>query len=223
MHIADAAPSKSPSFESYGELDEAYAFFNDRLFGGELHGCLITLHRHAKAYGYFAPKRFERNTGKAITDEIALNPDHFKARSDEQTLSTLVHEMAHLWQQHFGKPSRGGYHNKQWADKMDALGLGPSSTGQPGGKRVGPRVSHYIVKGGPYQKACTELLKTGLAITWRAIPNATDPAKKSGKRTKYHCAECGSAVWGKGGLNIGCGDCERRMDVEVTSGESDEE
>ena len=27
----------------------------------------------------------------------------------------LVHEMAHLQQHHFGKPSRMSYHNKEWA------------------------------------------------------------------------------------------------------------
>ena len=31
--------------------------------------------------------------------------------------------MCHQWQQHFGKPSRNGYHNKQWADKMESVGL----------------------------------------------------------------------------------------------------
>jgi hypothetical protein len=32
-----------------------------------------------------------------------------------RSLSTLVHEMAHLQQNHFGKSSRTGYHNKEWA------------------------------------------------------------------------------------------------------------
>src|SRR5262245_14971271 len=36
-----------------------------------------------------------------------------------QILSTLVHEMVHGEQHHYGKPSRGGYHNKQWADWME--------------------------------------------------------------------------------------------------------
>lgn len=39
-------------------------------------------------------------------------------------LSTLVQEMVHLWQHHFGKPGRRRYLNKQWADKMDSLGPG---------------------------------------------------------------------------------------------------
>lgn len=42
----------------------------------------------------------------ARTHEIALNPDHFAGRSDEDILSTLVHEMVYAWQRAFGKPSR---------------------------------------------------------------------------------------------------------------------
>jgi hypothetical protein len=221
MHIAEIAPSNTPTFESYSELDEAYAFFNERLWEGRLPGCLITLHRHKRAYGYFAPQRYERREGKAVIDEIALNPDHFKARKDHETLSTLVHEMAHLWQQHFGKPSRGGYHNKEWGGEMKRVGLHPSSTGEHGGKETGQKVSHYVIKGGAFTKACAELLETGLAITWRAIPNGLDPKSKSGKRSKYVCPACDAAVWGKIGLNVACGDCELRMAPESAESEED--
>ena len=60
-----------------------------------------------------------------MTDEIALNPAHFASRPTAGTLSTLAHEMAHLWQHHFGTPSRTGYHNKEWAAKMREIGLIP--------------------------------------------------------------------------------------------------
>lgn len=216
------ASTSSPTFESYGALDEAFSFFNERLFDAALPPCLLTLHRHRRAYGYFAPRRFEHAAGGAWMDEIALNPDYFKHRTDAQTLSTLVHEMAHLWQQHFGKPSRNGYHNKEWGSKMDELGLSPSSTGQPGGKRTGQSVSHYIVEGGPYARSAAELLATGLVITWRAIPNGTARSKHSGRRAKYSCTPTcknKAQVWGKAGLNIICGTCERRMDVELNEGE----
>jgi hypothetical protein len=50
--------------------------------------------------------------------------------------STLVDEVAHLWQSMHGKPGRRGYHNGEWPRKMDELGLTPSSIGEPG-DRVG--------------------------------------------------------------------------------------
>ena len=40
----------------------------------------------------------------------------------------LVHEMVHVWQEQYGHPASRGYHNKQWAAKMKAVGLQPSGT-----------------------------------------------------------------------------------------------
>jgi predicted SprT family Zn-dependent metalloprotease len=55
-------------------------------------------------------------------------------------LSTLVHEMAHQEQEEQGKPSRSGYHNKEWGTFMQQVGLQPSNTGKTGGKVTGQRV-----------------------------------------------------------------------------------
>src|ERR1700743_3451365 len=103
---------KDPTRTTYQGLTEAYDFFNTRLFGGRLPRCLITMQRQKKAYGYFAGGRFGTVDGAEITDEIALTPAHFRSRTTEESLSTLVHEMTHLEQHHFGKPTRNGYHNK---------------------------------------------------------------------------------------------------------------
>jgi hypothetical protein len=61
------------------------------------------MQRKNKTYGYFAGDRFGTLDGEEITDEIALNPSHFRERTTEQSLSTLVHEMVHLWQHHRGE------------------------------------------------------------------------------------------------------------------------
>ena len=99
--------------------------------------CLITLQRKSHTLGYFSSNRFSEALGQKLIDEIALNPDHLEGRSTREALSTLVHEMVHLWQAHFGDVSRGGYHNAEWAAKMEEIGLMPSETGEPGGKNVG--------------------------------------------------------------------------------------
>src|SRR6266852_1948303 len=103
----------------YVTLATAFDFFNRRLFDGKLPPALITLQRHAGSHGYYSAKRFEGRAEKdRETDEIALNPGTFEGRTDQEILSTLVHELAHHWQAHQGKPSRGRYHNEQWAAKM---------------------------------------------------------------------------------------------------------
>ena len=89
-------------------------YLNRTLFDGELPNCLITLQRSKRSYGYFCGDRFGRADG-LVTDEIALNPRYFHDRPVADVLSTLAHEMAHLWQHHYGKPGRGRYHNREWA------------------------------------------------------------------------------------------------------------
>jgi predicted SprT family Zn-dependent metalloprotease len=207
----------NPTQKTYKTLDDAYRFFNKRLFGGKLPGCLITMQRKAKAYGYFAGGRFGTVDGKEVTDEIALNPSHFRERTTEQSLSTLVHEMAHLQQHHFGTPGRTSYHNKQWAQMMRAVGLIPSDTGAPGGREVGQKVSHYIEDGGRFAQACAELVKDGFDPFYVELWSAGDAAKrrkKAASKTRYTCDSCGLNAWAKPDAALICGECDVPMLAE---------
>src|SRR5947199_6292043 len=108
------------------------------------------MQRNKGAYGYYSVVRFvSLDDPREITDEIALNPAHFASRPTAGTLSTLAHEMAHLWQHHFGKAGRNGYHDKEWAAKMRDIGLIPVSHDHPG-KETGQKVSHDIEPGGRF-------------------------------------------------------------------------
>lgn len=155
-----------PTQDAYTEMAQAYDHFNAELFGGELPRCLITFQREKRTYGYFSSKRFINNGDKSITDEIAMNPAYFPITPLLETFQTLVHEMTHLWQEHFGDPGRGRYHNKEWAQKMISVGLMPSHTGKPGGKTTGDQMMDYTIKGGVFEQAVEKLLATGFAITW---------------------------------------------------------
>lgn len=156
-----------PTEEAYAELQRAYDYYNDHLFASQerLPPCMITYQREKRTMGYFSKGRFIRLDGTK-TDEIAMNPDYFASIPLVEILQTLVHEMVHLWQEHFGKPSRSCYHNWEWARKMEALGLMPSSTGQPGGKKIGQSMNDYVIPGGRFDKATRRLLSTGFAISW---------------------------------------------------------
>lgn len=174
MHITDrkqrgaiGVSYKRPTEEAYAELQAAYDFYNDHLFASQerLPACLITYQREKRTMGYFSQARFIRRDG-IKADEIAMNPDYFAVIPLVEILQTLVHEMVHLWQHHFGKPSRACYHNTEWANKMEALGLMPSDTGKPGGKRVGQSMNDYVIPGGRFDIATRALLKRGFAISW---------------------------------------------------------
>jgi hypothetical protein len=204
---------------TYTSLDTAYDHFNRHLFGGQLPRCLITMQRHKGAYGYFSPNRFASVAApEEVADEIALNPAHFAERSPVEVLSTLVHEMAHVWQQHWGKPSRNGYHNKEWAGKMREIGLTPSATADPG-KDTGQNMTHTIDSGGPFDRACARYLHESAAVLYHDRAGAAQAAgktakKKAASKTKYTCPVCGLNAWAKPGVILICGECSEELEPE---------
>lgn len=197
-----------PTVDTYPVLQDAYDHFNDAIFDGLLPNCLITLSAEMRrAYGYYRNHAMKGTANQEVsTDEISLNPFTFAGRTDREIYSTLVHEMAHLWQHHFGVDNKKTPHDREWAEKMEEIGLMPSSTGQPGGKRTGRRVSHYIIEGGIFDGSEAKFKGK---IEWRGAPIIRE--KKGSKRTKYTCSCCGTNAYGKSGLNIHCGDCSEPM------------
>ncbi|MCA0248245.1 MAG: SprT-like domain-containing protein [Proteobacteria bacterium] len=232
--MAPKVDPENPTNRTYGGLDRAYDFFNEQLFGGQLPRCLITMQRKKGSYGYFAAERFGRRVGKAmsgevqlVTDEIALNPSLFDTRMTDDTLSTLVHEMVHLWQHHYGEASRAGYHNREWSRRMLEVGLVPSSTGEPGGKQVGQKMTHYIAAGGAFSQACAGLRQTGFDAfyveLWDDAGRQKTKKKKAASKTKYSCPDCEVRAWAKPATSLVCGDCGVPLMEEVVVIEGDDD
>ncbi len=128
---------RTPTEAQFTALNQAYQYFNQELFGGILPGCILNFSRKRNTHGFLAPKRWRRVGEKEYsTHEISLTPTTL-FREPIEVFSTLVHEQVHLWQWEFGRPSRSGYHNKEWARKMEEVGLMPSDTGKADGKKNG--------------------------------------------------------------------------------------
>lgn len=218
-----------PTKVTANSFQVAFDTFNRSLFKGTLPQCMITLRTFGKARGYFSPDRFVNISEVTTVHEIALDPRQFMDRTEVEVLSTLVHEMCHLWQNAHGSPSRGGYHNAEWASKMCEIGLAPSNTGEVGGKTTGQQMTHYIVEGGPFALAAAKLVASGRApLQWSDIigflmvpPDAvpeplaatvsaatatrtTTTTVRAGKRTKFVCPSCLGAVWGKPSILVAC-------------------
>lgn len=206
----------TPTQETYQVLQRAYDFFNGELFEDKLPQCLITLSNEMRrAYGYYRHHPFEAKKGKKkpdpdklVVDEIALNPFTFTGREDREIFSTLVHEMVHLWQHHFGLDNKKTAHDKEWAAKMEEIGLMPSSTGAPGGKRTGRRVSHYIIEDGEFSKAARKFKED---IPWRGAP--IERPVRGSKRVKHVCPTCEVNAYSKPGVSLICGECQEPMET----------
>src|SRR5262249_16631685 len=190
----------------YGGLQVAYEFFNAALFDGALPNLFITYQRRAGSAGYFSPERFSARTDVGAQHELALNPDSFLGQTDEQICQTLGHEMVHAWQQHGGTPPSRGYHDREWADKMKAVGLQPTSTGMVGGKETGQKMSDYVIPGGPFTQAFAKLAASGWKLNLQSAHRAGAKGGTNSK-TKFTCRTCGASVWGKPDSLVACIPC----------------
>lgn len=198
----------TPTIAIYQALQDAYDYFNRELFNGLLPDAMIVLHRKRNALGYFWAGMWQAvGPDSAQLDEISLTPESLQ-RGDRDVLSTLVHEMVHLWQQHFGKPSRNAYHNRQWAEQMKAVGLQPVAVG-PNAKpdqETGQNCTHTIITGGRFDRSAAIFLADREVINWYGLSTVRVSNPKKNK-VKYQCS-CGNNVWGRSGLAIACEDCE---------------
>lgn len=219
MNVQKTSPTQD-QFENYQGL---YNYFNQSLFGGKLPPIILNFSRKANTAGFFAPERWISADGREKTHEISINPSYMANVPFIEVCQTLVHEQAHLWQLMEGKPSRTGYHNKEWSKKMEAIGLMPSSTGKEGGKKVGQKMSDYVISGGLFEKAFTALPES-LSLPW--VSNEKTQIVEAGEATegeaiekpkkskvKYSCPNCNTNVWGKPGLKIlYCKPCEMYLE-----------
>jgi predicted SprT family Zn-dependent metalloprotease len=119
--------------------------------------------------------------------------------------------MCHLWQAHYGKPSRAAHHNKEWARKMEEIGLTPSATGQQGGKQTGPQMTHYITPGGLFEREIGALLAGGFTLRWQSGGRSSSGKGVNKNKAKYTCPDCGQNAWAKPGARLVCGDCMQPM------------
>ena len=193
-----------PTPQQFGAYQALFDHFNDQLFDSSLPSVLLTFSNHT-TQGYFKPRKWE--DGHGYTHEIAMNPHYLREQPRWVIAAALVHDMCHLWQQIHGQPGRIGYHNREWAARMRALGLITSDTGQPGGNATGHRVDQYVDPAGAFQQAM-ERVPDSHWLPWQQIPPGTDAdLSRRAIKHKYSCPNDHGNVWGKAGLWLICGHC----------------
>lgn len=148
-----------PTDEFYSLFQFINEFLNDNLFDGQLPNSMIVVTRKKKTFGYFIPSRWQ-NKEAIRSDEIAINPSYFEQFPLVELLQTITHEMCHQWQYHFGKRKKArAYHDKEWSNKMVEIGLMPSNTGRPGGKKTGIAMMDYPIANGRFVIVANSLIK----------------------------------------------------------------
>lgn len=225
LEIITKEEEMKPSIEMSEAYLKAFDWLNDRLFDGTLSRPMLCISRNSSIIGgYFSDGKWHNEQGVKV-HEIAINSNHMDGEDIVKLMHILVHEMVHQWQYEFGKPTRSGYHNKQWIEK--AVGLGLNGVNDKGEKnKPGQAVKTDLRSGGLAESAIADLPEDAI-FPWMTVnlespdpPKPGAPAqppveKRSGKRNKYTCPVCGLNVWAKSGANIACLDCDKSL-VEQT-------
>jgi hypothetical protein len=94
---------------------------------------------------------------------------------------------------------------------MEQVGLMPSTSGQPGGKRTGQQMDHYIIPGGAFDLACARLLASGYRRHWQSRSYAEQDKEVKPSKVKYTCPTCAQNAWAKPTAQLICGVCREQM------------
>lgn len=162
-------PEGNPTSDTYEDLYRAFETFNDALFGGALEPVLISLRARGEL-GYFKENAFinRKDPRYPLAHEIALNPEQFGVHSIEMCLATLVRQQVHQIQYQEGTRGRRGYENKDFVDRMEAIGLRVRKEEEGKGKGV-YKEKHddlQIYPDGPFMRVARKLLDEGFRARW---------------------------------------------------------
>jgi hypothetical protein len=199
------SPPLSPTLEQFSSYQLTYDYFNEELFDGDLKQCHLNFSRRAASGVYFRPNYWKRQNGELL-HEIGLNPS-FLGKPFSEVMALLARGMGFQWQYDFGTPSPStGYCNRELTEKLKAIGLQLTDTGEFGGRETGKWLRHIIIPGERFDQA-VQAMPEEYKLPW--ISESIRIIKRPKDKISYTCPECLAQVWGKAGLAFGCM-CDRK-------------
>lgn len=198
--------------EMQAAFQAAFNAINRDFYNNELEKVIIAVKEGRKegVLGTFCSAKDWIQNGKA-RHEIIISANYIGSRTVEQTITTLMHEMAHLYnfQNEIKDTSRGGiYHNKKFKETAEAHGLHIEFSDQIGWSLTTPT------------QETKQWIKDNIPIKAFGIYKQVDEKdpKSSGKSKqsyrKYICPTCGLIVRATKDCNIACIDCGKQMEIE---------
>lgn len=209
-----------------GYLEKIYRELNNDMFGGELEEPIITVQSTPRAYGHVTCSKVWKSKYNEENEKYELNIGAGTiARPIEDTISTMLHEMVHIYNLMHGIQdcSRGNtYHNKKFKAKAEEVGLVIDQDPRIGWSITSPSDSLilYIAEKGWKDILINRDEGYRLPISGKKGKDTTDPddqteiPKKKSSTRKYICPCCGNSVRATKTVRIMCMDCEVQMEVE---------
>lgn len=204
-----------------GALEKMYRQLNIDKFDGKLVMPIITIQSTPRAYGHVScgkvwrsqvseEGQYELNIGAGTLD-----------RPIENTVSTLLHEMVHIYHLQNGIQdcSRGGsYHNRKFKEKAESVGLVIEYDKRIGWSITSPseNLIDYIISQGwsDILIGRSEGIRiTGIGGSGKDGAGIDGVEKKPSSTRKYMCPCCGNSVRATKEVRIICADCAELMEL----------
>lgn len=194
-------------------LMAAFNAINRDFYGGELEKAIITVKegKRKNAYGWIECNKNWKQNGKE-RHEINISVDFIGERTVSQTITTLMHEMVHLYNimHDIKDTSRGGvYHNKRFKETAEAHGLQCEHNEHIGWSHTTPTPDtkkwieeNINIKSFEVYKRVADSAKGG----------ASKPKQSMQKKV---CPCCGNIARVTSEFKLICGECDEEMKEEI--------
>ena len=244
VHTENPAETTRPTQELTASLQFAVDRINEGLFAGDLPEVIATIDRRAVTGGYYLANALQNRDGR-IVDQIALSPTFISLSGSYETLRMIARLSVRQWRKKVcvrvekGRLGTPGYCDKHWARQMKAIGLQPTSTGDPAKPddcQTGYGIGDIVIEGGPFDLLAREMVIAHEGIAWSdsaksiaqelgstAASGADDQSKASKPRRtreKFTCRTCGLNAYAKPTAVLICGTCQSPMPVNHERGRS---
>lgn len=198
--------------EMQAALQAAFNAINRDFYGGELEKVIITVKEGKKkaAFGRIETAKNWKQNG-VERHEINISADYIGERTVVQTITTLMHEMVHLYNLQNGikDTTRSGiYHNKKFRETAEAHGLKVEQVDKIGWSltTATPQTEQWIINNVPIKKFGV------YKQVAEKDPKGGGKSKQSSR--KYVCPKCGLIARLTKDANIMCVECKQIMVFE---------
>jgi len=203
-----------------GQLEKAYNIINKEFFNNELPFVIITVASTPKAYGHFTVSKVW-STETENKHEINISADYLN-RPLEDTITTLIHEMCHLFCSVHGikdTSNRGVYHNKNFRKVAEDHGLQVERSEKYGWSHTSPteRILDFLIAHDELNdiEICRQSMLAPIGIGIGGHSGNGTSIKTGGSSNshsiKWVCPCCGNSVRSTKPVNIACLDCNAPM------------
>ena len=203
-----------------GYLEKMFRVLNQHYFDSFIEEPIITIQSTPKAYGHVTVSKAWHKQNGEQRHELNIGAGTID-RPIESVVSTLLHEMIHLYNMQIGVQdcSRGGtYHNKCFRDAAMERDLDISYDPRIGWSITAPTEAliDFIIKEGWTDIRMGRLegsAARGIGGGAGAAGTPTTPKPSSSR--KYTCPCCKNSVRATKAVNIICGDCLEQMVLAI--------